>query len=1041
MNQKYFRNNLVVRLVWFSLAAVFYLAASPAAKAVNLVQEFYLPMPEPQIYQANSAIVSGSGSTIASTFSIVVTGAGTVIYYDQWEDGYETDLSHPAQPSTQIWGDGNTNNGVAPGFPNDLLPAGAVITLTNNVTLPRNPATLLWDARDRIAATKALVISRAAWPVAQGPVFAGAVGVLSTLDYGTNYVSPVGQDMTNGLFKYVGIFVMAAQNNTAVTIDPNGNGVGTTNVVLNQGESYLVNGGVKKGGRVTASKPVQADLLIGHVGASYASDWFTLYPVEEWSSTYFTSVGTAASGNPAYVYLFNPNSNAIVINYSTQSGSGSFSVPGTNGVFQFPMPVGSGGSFASAGGQNFFAISTVGANPASDTAFNWGFTLVPEAALTTEAVVGWGPGSADGTVDGSPVWVTPLAATRIYVDYKGDHLGPLTDPNGNHYDTNFDLVTLQSKKIYDPSKNQTGMRIYTVDGTLITAAWGEDPDVASPGNPYIDAGTTVLPFPVPVLKKTAIIVNDVAPTNLSVGDTILYTVQIDNKGLLPLGNTVIIDAPSTNLLYVTNSTTYNGSPVSDGVTGTPFPLDESGYIIPVILSRGTSTFTYLSKVTAGGVVSNGINIGGSGIYAMTSLTPAPASGAACNLNFTDAGGAQTGFYSAGGSVFVAMTNAAANTATNSIQAITVSVQNVTHGDVENIVLTETGTNTGVFRNTNGLPTLTSAGLAQQNGTLNVAAGDLLAVTYIDPNYGDTCTANAMILVPALTKQLYLSVNGSTNGVQDLNRIDPVAYAHSPTRTSVDLGGPGVVALDSVTTVSNTAITATFSHTTSGAANRLMLVGISLNRLTGGTTFEIPTNVTYAGVPLTLVGGRTNTASQEAVMWIYALANPPAGTANVVVNWDQAQTDGDVIGCATFTGANQASPYGSFFSNTGTSASVSLVVNSAPGELVFDTVMVRSSNFGASGSPGTNQTTIWKTYYNAKVGAGASTQPGATSVTNTWTSAASVDWAVGAVSIKLASAGGSTNITAFTLTQGLCSNFVMPSNNLVLITNYITVTKG
>ena len=186
MNQKYFRNNLVVRLVWFSLAAVFYLAASPAAKAVNLVQEFYLPMPEPQIYQANSVIVSGSGSTIASTFSIVVTGAGTVIYYDQWEDGYETDLSHPAQPSTQIWGDGNTNNGVAPGFPNDLLPAGAVITLTNNVTLPRNPATLLWDARDRIAATKALVISRAAWPVAQGPVFAGAVGVLSTLDYGTN---------------------------------------------------------------------------------------------------------------------------------------------------------------------------------------------------------------------------------------------------------------------------------------------------------------------------------------------------------------------------------------------------------------------------------------------------------------------------------------------------------------------------------------------------------------------------------------------------------------------------------------------------------------------------------------------------------------------------------------------------------------------------------------------------------------------------------------------------------------------------------------
>jgi hypothetical protein len=220
------RNKLVCRLASFALAAVSYLATGATARAVNLVQEFYLPMPEAQIYQANSAIISGTGSTIASTFSIVVTGAGTVIYYDQWEDGYETDLGNPAQPSTQIWGDGNTNNGVAPGYPNDLLPQGAVITLTNNVTLPRNPSTLLWDARDRVAATKALVISRAGWPVSPGPVFAGAVGVLSTLDYGTNYVSPVGQDMTNGLFKYVGVFVMAAQNNTAVTIDPNGNGVG-----------------------------------------------------------------------------------------------------------------------------------------------------------------------------------------------------------------------------------------------------------------------------------------------------------------------------------------------------------------------------------------------------------------------------------------------------------------------------------------------------------------------------------------------------------------------------------------------------------------------------------------------------------------------------------------------------------------------------------------------------------------------------------------------------------------------------------------------
>jgi hypothetical protein len=250
---------------------------------------------------------------------------------------------------------------------------------------------------------------------------------------------------------------------------------------LNQGESYLVNGGVKKGGRISASKPVQADVIIGHVGASYASDWFTLYPVQAWDNTYYTPVSSAASGTqPAYVYLFNPSTNAITINASTLVGNASFTIPGTNGVYQFQMPIGSGASFTSPGGQNFFAVCTVAANNSADTAYNWGFTLVPKGALTTTATVGWGPGSSDGSVDGSPVWVTTLTSTKVYVVYNtGTH--PLTDPNGNKYDTNFTVTALQSLKIYDRSKNQTGMKVYTVDGTPLTAAWGEDADKAQPG--------------------------------------------------------------------------------------------------------------------------------------------------------------------------------------------------------------------------------------------------------------------------------------------------------------------------------------------------------------------------------------------------------------------------------------------------------------------------------------------------------------------------------------------------------------------------------
>jgi uncharacterized repeat protein (TIGR01451 family) len=796
------RKESVYRRPAFLLATLAILVAGLPARAANLVQDFYLPMPEAQISQANSTIVSGTAGAISSTFSIVVTGDGTVIYYDQWEDGYEVDLGNPTQPTTQIWGDGNDAHGIPPGFAHNPLglKAGTVITLTNSVTLPRNPSQILWDARDHVAANKALVISRAGWPTSIGPVFAGAAGVLSTIDYGTNYISPVGQDLAPNLFKYVGMFIMAAQNNTAITIDPNGNGVGTTNIVLNQGESYLVNGGVKKGGRVTATKPIQADLVIGHVGSSYASDWFTLYPVSSWDSSYYTAVGSAASGSqPAYVYLFNPATNAITINYTTRAGSGSFVIPGTNGVYQFQMPVSSGASFVSAGGQNFFAICTVAANNSADTSYNWGFTLVPKAALTTKGVVGWGPGSADGTVNGSPVWVTTLANTTLYVDYKGDHAGPLAYTNGGniqYYDTNFTVSALQTLKVYDPSKNQTGMQVFTVDGTLLTAAWGEDPDVASPGNPYIDAGTTVIPFPTPVLFKS--VTNLTSSNGLHIGDTLQYIVEVDNKGLLPLGNTVVIDTPTTNLTYVTNSTTWNGAAIADNpgpysATNTAFPLDglgSQGYTIPVILSQGTSTFVYQVKVNAAGAVSNSVNIGGTTIFAQTVVPTAI--GVSVTLNFTDTNGVSVASYLAGAKIFVTMTNAVGNSSTNTVQTISVTVTDTNTGDAETIPLVETGTNTGVFRNVSGLPASSISGLVAQDGTLYVTAGDTLGVSYADPVYGDSASTTAAIQIPTPNKQLYLTANG-VSGNQFLNRVNPALTAnHGTTYNSVDIGGGGTI---------------------------------------------------------------------------------------------------------------------------------------------------------------------------------------------------------------------------------------------------------
>jgi uncharacterized repeat protein (TIGR01451 family) len=627
---KFSLKHLIFRLM--TLACVLAGSVPTTIHAVNLVQEFYLPMPEWQVLQGmETASPSITDTNFAMITSILVTGNGTVIYYDQWEDGYETNLANPTQPTTQVWGDGDDSNGICPGFTHDPvgIPAGTVITLSNAVPCkPRNPAQLYYDGGDRIAATKALVVTRAGWPSPTGPIDGGAVVVLSTLDYGTNFVSPIGEDMPENLFKYVAFYVMASQDNTTVTIDLDGAGpTPPFTITLNQGQSYIVNGGVKKGGTITASKPVEVDLACSDTVNQYAYDWFTLYPQSEWSSSYYTPVPSVVGGGTLYTtinYFYNTTANPITILYSNVVSSGTFTIP-ANGGAEYPMPTNSGASFTSAGGELFTVLTTVAADPTNDptsgddTAYNWGYTPLPKGSLTTEADVGWAPGSSDYTVNGSPVWVTPVANTTIYVAYHGTNT-PLTDPFGGAYSTNFVLTALQSKPIYVPGTNsQTGMRVYTLDNTLISVAWGEDPSVAPAVNPGLDLGTSVLPFPIPRVIKSAVIITDVPPAGLSVGDTIQYTVQTDNKGLLPLGNTVIIDAPSASLKYVTNSTTLDGVPIPDTTNG--FPLSTPGYTIPIILSQGTSVFTYEATVVGAGGVSNTVNIGGTSIIVTNQLPP------------------------------------------------------------------------------------------------------------------------------------------------------------------------------------------------------------------------------------------------------------------------------------------------------------------------------------------------------------------------------------------------------------------------------------
>lgn len=606
-----------------------------ARGAAVVVQEFYMPMPEAQVYAVfnkHAPFDPPDGNfNMKSIFSIVVTTPNTMVVYDHWEDGYESDINAPTDASTEIWGDGNDANGICPGFGSDPfgLPGGAVIALQSLVPAQARGADILYDGGDRVGATRAVTIARACYESSQrGAVQASSVEVISTLDHGRQYIAPVGIDVsTNGIFRYVDLMIMADETNTTVVVDKDGTGTTLITNVIGRGANgaFLVED-ISKGATVSADKPVQVHMITGDTTyGQFETRSFVLRPVELWSSTYIIPIGTMDAAYPGFAYLFNTSAVPLNVTYTTHASSGTLTVPGANGLLRFRIPDHSGTLLKSDAGSPFFVICAMNTDPVGETGtdFDWGFAPIPFEGLTTELVCGWGPGwdldwildpGKDPPVNGNPVWVTALTNTTLYVDFDGD---------GGPADTNFTVNALEVTRIYDMlDDDQTGMRIYTLDGTVITGVWGEDPSSAYIGPPNLDLGYALPPFPVTSFSKTSVLVPefDTAPTNvLNVGDVVEYTLRVSNRGLLPLGNLFVFDSPPFQLSYVTNSyvlsngvfgTTLDGAGVIDDDIneGSSFPLDgnPTEYRVPVIKRNAEVVFKYRCKIVSPGSI---VNIG------------------------------------------------------------------------------------------------------------------------------------------------------------------------------------------------------------------------------------------------------------------------------------------------------------------------------------------------------------------------------------------------------------------------------------------------
>src|SRR6266508_2363923 len=190
---------------------------------------------------------------------------------------------------------------------------------------------------------------------------------------------------------------------------------------------------------------------------------------------------------------------------------------------------------------------------------------------------------------------------------------------------------------------------------------------------------------------------------------------------------------------------------------------------------------------------------------------------------------------------------------------------------------------------------------------------------------------------------------------------PATPTDTPTLTPTPTGACIISADPASVAFSNTS-SLTWPHTTGSEPNRILLVGVSFR---DGN--QSVTTVSYGGTGLTFIGFQNAPGNGNRVEHWY-LTDPPTGTANVIVTLPAARNV--VGGAVSFAHVDQTTPLGTFASGSGTSTSPSVVLSTATGQVVVDTLSSDGDAVAATADPA--QTEQW----NSQTGTGGGDALGA-----------------------------------------------------------------
>jgi uncharacterized repeat protein (TIGR01451 family) len=222
------------------------------------------------------------------------------------------------------------------------------------------------------------------------------------------------------------------------------------------------------------------------------------------------------------------------------------------------------------------------------------------------------------------------------------------------------------------------------------------------------------------------------------------------------------------------------------------------------------------------------------------------------------------------------------------------------------------------------------------------------------------------------------------------------------------------------------VAVSWSHTTTTAANRYIVVGVSIN-LAGGT---VPTNVnvtgvTYGGTAMTFLGGTTRTTTVRSELW--GLANPASGANTIAVSVLNSGTRALSVtaGAQSFSNVDQFLSTGTAIGASGNSTVATTTTTNTPYDYVVDVV-----GFAGNTTLLTNlsQDIRWNTNTTGpNFASGSSGARGYTNIAMGWTTT-SANWAIEAIPLKAVSVGLTKSATSDVIKLGDSITYTLRATN-------------